>query len=88
MTLPNFLIIGAQKAGTTWATQVLRTHPDVFMPREEVRYCNDHCDKGIGWYEERSCAWSGQKAVGKKRQGICGFPAPSRRNCRQARFSM
>lgn len=29
--LPNFLIIGAPKAGTTWLYSRLRRHPDVFM---------------------------------------------------------
>ena len=32
MTLPNFLIIGAPKAGTTSLYDYLRAHPDVFMP--------------------------------------------------------
>jgi len=32
---PTFLIIGAQKCGTTWLHQHLRTHPDVYMPAEK-----------------------------------------------------
>ena len=32
MPLPNFLIIGAAKAGTTSLYDWLRQHPDVFMP--------------------------------------------------------
>jgi hypothetical protein len=39
MTLPNFLIIGAAKAGTTSLYQYLGQHPDVFMsPVKEPRY--------------------------------------------------
>ena len=36
MTLPNFLIVGAQKAGTTSVYEYLSQHPDVFMstPKE------------------------------------------------------
>ncbi|MCE8439899.1 sulfotransferase family protein [Rhodovulum sulfidophilum] len=30
---PNFLIIGAQKAGSTWIYDVLRKHEKVFLPR-------------------------------------------------------
>jgi len=30
--LPNFLIIGAQKAGTSWLHQKLRLHPEIFLP--------------------------------------------------------
>ena len=39
MTLPNFLIIGAAKAGTTSLYEHFRAHPDVFMPRlKEARF--------------------------------------------------
>src|SRR5712671_4108920 len=38
MTLPNFLIIGAAKAGTTSLHHYLRQHPDVFMSPREPRY--------------------------------------------------
>jgi hypothetical protein len=31
-TLPDFLIIGAQKCGTTWLHQWVRRHPDIYMP--------------------------------------------------------
>lgn len=35
MTLrkPNFLILGAQKAGSTWIYDVLRKHEKVFLPK-------------------------------------------------------
>lgn len=32
MDLPDFLCIGAQKAGTSWLNNVLLEHPQVFMP--------------------------------------------------------
>jgi hypothetical protein len=39
MTLPNFMIIGMPKAGTTSLYDHLRAHPDVFMPRlKETRF--------------------------------------------------
>lgn len=39
VVLPNFLVIGAAKAGTTALYHYLRQHPDVFMPEvKEVRY--------------------------------------------------
>ena len=38
MTLPNFLIIGAAKAGTTSLHHYLRQHPEVFMSPREPRY--------------------------------------------------
>ena len=39
MTLPNFLIIGAAKSGTTAIYTFLKQHPDIYMsPRKELRY--------------------------------------------------
>lgn len=36
---PDFLIIGAQKAGTTWLDRNLRTHPQIWLPPEkEIHY--------------------------------------------------
>jgi hypothetical protein len=35
---PDFIGIGAQKAGTTWLHRNLRTHPQIYMPRKEVHY--------------------------------------------------
>lgn len=46
--LPNFLCIGAQKAGTTWLDRMLRQHPDVWLPpKKELHffdclYFDDH----------------------------------------------
>lgn len=43
MTLPNFLIVGAPKAGTTTLYEHFRSHPGIFMPRlKEPRFfCHD-----------------------------------------------
>jgi hypothetical protein len=42
MVYPNFLVVGAQKAGTTWLYRSLRTHPQVWMPREkELHYFDE-----------------------------------------------
>ncbi len=39
MTLPNFLIIGAAKSGTTAIYTYLKQHPEIYMsPRKELRY--------------------------------------------------
>ena len=39
---PDFLVIGAQKAGTTWLYRSLQTHPQVWMPREkELHYFDE-----------------------------------------------
>ena len=43
---PDFLGIGAQKAGTTWLWKNLATHPDVWFPEgiKEFHYFNDRAE--------------------------------------------
>lgn len=37
--IPNFLVIGAQKSGTTWLDRNLRMHPGIWLPPEkEIHY--------------------------------------------------
>ena len=35
MVLPNFLVLGAQRSGSTWLYQSLRRHPDIYMPEKK-----------------------------------------------------
>lgn len=53
MTLPNFLGIGAPRAGTTWLHELLDSHPDVFTPtvRKEINFFDHYFDRGVDWYE-------------------------------------
>ena len=55
MSLPNFIIIGTQKSGTTWLYEVLKTHPEIKMAydRKEVHFFDRYFDRGIEWYQER-----------------------------------
>ena len=51
-TLPDFLIIGAQKCGTTSLYAHLVQHPGVSPAfAKEVRYFNDHFENGVNWYK-------------------------------------
>lgn len=37
--LPNFLVVGAEKCGTTSLYQYLKQHPDVYLPaKKELHY--------------------------------------------------
>ena len=50
-TLPDFIIIGAQKGGTTFLNQLLAQHPRIrpaFL--KEVHYFDLNFDKGVNWY--------------------------------------
>jgi hypothetical protein len=55
MSAPNFLVLGAQKAGTTWLADMLRQHPQICMPeKKEIHFFNkrENYQKGFDWYEE------------------------------------
>ncbi len=54
MTLPDFLVIGAMRSGTTWLDGVLRSHPDIYLPerRKEVNFFYRYYDRGIDWYQK------------------------------------
>lgn len=50
--LPNFLIIGAMKAGTTALYEYLHQHPQIFMAEpKELDFFVNHWNEGLGWYE-------------------------------------
>jgi hypothetical protein len=75
MTLPNFLIIGAAKAGTTTLHTYLRPHPEIFMPaRKELRFFaydgtveNDYVFpvKTLAEYESYFAGVTGETAIGE-----------------------
>ena len=49
--LPDFLIIGAQRAGTTALYEYLRRHPTITGPaRKEVNFFDVHHRRGPAWY--------------------------------------
>jgi hypothetical protein len=58
MTGPDFMVVGTQKAGTTWLFECLNEHPGVFVPElKEVHYfcppgrCRvSRAAKGEAWY--------------------------------------
>lgn len=67
MALPDFLIIGAQKCGTTWLADQLGRHPEVFMAAEEIHFFDkaNNFDRGVGWYEEHFTGGQG-RLIGEK----------------------
>lgn len=65
---PNFLIIGTQKGGTSWLRNMLRQHPDVFMPVAELHFFDQplNYEKGLAWYCEHFASVQGETAIGEK----------------------
>lgn len=54
MALPDFVLVGAQKCGTTALHSYLGCHPDIFMPTwKELNFFRDDGNYGRGqlWYE-------------------------------------
>src|SRR5918993_2901739 len=43
---PNFIGIGAQKAGTTWLARNLQVHPQIHIPRKELHYFDRKMNDG------------------------------------------
>jgi hypothetical protein len=49
--LPSFVIIGAQRAGTTSLYEHLARHPEVRPPvRKEIQFLTLHWHRGLRWY--------------------------------------
>jgi hypothetical protein len=52
--IPNFVCIGAPRAGTTWLYRKLKYHKDVYVPesKKELNYFNENYGKGLDWYKK------------------------------------
>jgi hypothetical protein len=78
LRLPNFLIIGAMKAGTTSLYQYLRPHPEVFMSTvKELDFFIEEGNwrRGLGWYGKQFRAAHPQAvAVGEASTGYTKHP--------------
>jgi hypothetical protein len=70
MSLPDFLVIGAPRAGTTLLHQILLGHPQVYVPvqRKEVHYFDRYFERGVDWYQSyfpAAEAAGGYRAIGE-----------------------
>jgi len=66
--LPNFIICGAQKGGTTALYHYLKQHPEIYLPKKkEVHYFDLNYDRDIKWYEKhfKGCRNRKVKAIGE-----------------------
>jgi hypothetical protein len=79
--LPDFVIIGATKAATTWLLQNLQAHPQIFMPggEQELHYFSRHFDRGEAWYRSHFAAAADGQVIGEKSASYLPHPeAPVR----------
>ncbi|OYT33099.1 sulfotransferase [Archaeoglobales archaeon ex4484_92] len=67
MKLPNFIICGTQKGGTSALYYFLKEHPEIYLsPKKEVHYFDLNYQKGLKWYEKHfKGASSKYKAIGE-----------------------
>jgi len=76
--LPDFIIIGAQKSGTTALWKCLRKHPEIFMPEEkEINYFKsdeNNYAKGIDWYAGFFKDSKDEKSIGEASPRYLFYP--------------
>ena len=66
MSFPNFMCLGAAKSGTTTLYDILRQHPDVYIPAFKEPHFFDipeNYKNGIRWYEKNYFKNANQKIV-------------------------
>jgi sulfotransferase family protein len=64
--LPGFLIVGAQRCGTTSLAKALFSHPQVRQPfdRKGIHYFDTGYGHGMAWYRAHfPLAWPGSRAI-------------------------
>ncbi len=64
--LPNLIVVGAQKAGTTTFYDKLQMYPDFYLPHKEIKYFHrdEHYEKGLNWYLDHFNGYEGQRYIG------------------------
>jgi hypothetical protein len=72
--LPDFVIIGATKCATTWLTENLRAHPEVFMPSSELHYFSRTYDEGEESYRAQFVAAPEGRMIGEKSASYLPHP--------------
>jgi hypothetical protein len=74
--LPTFLVIGAQRAGTTQLHGYLDAHPQVFVTaaKELNFFADGEYARGLGWYEEQFAAAGSAKARGEVSPFYTSYP--------------
>ena len=67
MTLPNLVVVGTLRSGSSSLNHYLSVHPDIFMARKkELQFFDHNFGLGLDWYEKHF-----EKAGGKKVVGEC-----------------
>lgn len=75
--LPDFIIVGAMRGGTTTLSALLRSHPDCLVARQELHFFDRTANwrQGLDWYSRKFGQWAGQSVVGEKTPAYSYRPA-------------
>ena len=71
LVLPNFMLVGAMRSGSTYIHRVLSEHPDIFLPpTKELHYFSRKCNSDINSvdlndYSKFFTEYNGQKLIGE-----------------------
>jgi hypothetical protein len=84
MTLPNFLVIGTRRAGTSlFHHRILGTHPEIYVPveRKDIHYFDLYYERGVEWYQSYfpSGAAAQFRAIGEVTPDYLACPEAPRR---------
>jgi hypothetical protein len=81
MSLPNFLIVGAMKCGTSTLLGYMRQHREIHMAPRELHFFDrdHHYRRGIGWYEKQFASGPQHRAIGEKTPAYCFVPQAAER---------
>jgi hypothetical protein len=64
--IPNFLVVGAGKAGTSWLQICFEEHPEIFVPfQKETNFFSLEYGMGLSWYTNFFKGARHEKAVGE-----------------------
>ena len=67
--LPNLLIVGAQKSGTTSLHRLLESHPQIYLPArpQEIHFFDleENFARGMDWYQNFFGGWDGEPYCGQ-----------------------
>jgi hypothetical protein len=73
--LPNFLVIGTMKGGTSSLYRYLLDHPQIFMPAlKEPLFFSTNWDRGLDWYERLFDGAGQARAVGEASTEYSAYP--------------
>lgn len=71
---PEFIIIGAIKAATTWVAHQLRQHPSLYLPDPEPHYFSTEYHRGPGWYASMFANAAPAQKIGEKSADYLSHP--------------